>query len=82
MTTKCEKCGVSYDDSMCWTICPHKPFINEEAAKRKDLAFSLTGKNLQFREPLRIQSIDGWGYITLRGIEGTFEPSQLDIAKE
>ena len=26
MTVTCETCGWAYDDTYCWTYCPHRPF--------------------------------------------------------
>jgi hypothetical protein len=37
VTVSCGKCGRTYDDAECWTICPHTPLgspINEYDPKK------------------------------------------------
>lgn len=79
MTRNCEKCTATYDDAKCSTLCPHNQFISDEAAKQKDLAISLAGKDLWFAHmqegvPFRIQSIGHTGMVSLVGMVGEFAP--------
>ncbi len=39
MTVRCETCGSTYDDSECWTICPHGPLwaASDAYCKKHDL---------------------------------------------
>lgn len=86
MLRECEECHARYDDARRWTICPHDSFISDESAKRKDIAFSLIGKDIFWihlpdGNPERVQSIDANGMVTLKGWAGAFSPT-LFLTKE
>lgn len=85
MMRTCETCQVTYDDTWCWTYCPHERFISNQDARRKDLAFSLTGKALRFEGlegVFHIQTIDAQGYVTFREMTGTYDPTELKMLPE
>lgn len=87
MIVECSKCSREYDDAVCWTFCPHEPFITEEIKRQKDLAFRLLGKKVKFRaplpcEPTRITSIGRDGMVELEGWSGEFAPHLLVAAEE
>jgi hypothetical protein len=85
MMRTCEKCSVTYDDAVCWTICPHERFINDSDRRRKDLAFSLSGSPVRYKdkeEVLHIQSIDSRGFVTFREMKGQFDPKGLQMVPE
>lgn len=85
MNRQCPECYKIYDDALCLTYCPHERFISDDAARRKDLAFSLVGKRITLKgyfDESRIQSIDGDGYVNLIGVLGSFDPYTLEVIKE
>jgi hypothetical protein len=84
--SKCQKCGLKYDDADRSTICPHELIMPIEDLERKKLAITLAEKPLRFHgpdilgspfvAPLFISSISWNGMVTLRGLEnyGEFAP--------
>lgn len=78
MTRRCELCGRSYDDAVSWTFCPHERFISKDAARRKDVACSLLGKDITWQHLdgpiMRVESIEMDGMVTVTGYTGSFAP--------
>lgn len=78
MTRTCETCGVTYDDAVAWTFCPHSRFLSEEQAARKEWAIRLLGKPVQWADgsgPVQIAAVTAEGFVEVVGFSGRFSPS-------
>lgn len=83
----CETCAASYDDAICSTICPHRPWLTETDQQRKDRAVALLGKDLHWAHlpdgpTVRITSIAWNGMVTLHGWTGEFAPHLFTVIEE
>ncbi len=82
MQVTCENCDACYDDARCWTYCPHDRFISDEDVARKDLAYSLVGKQLLFDgAPTYVEAISGRGMVDIKGFSGEFAPHLFTVVE-
>jgi hypothetical protein len=90
MQRACEDCGASYDDAVSWTICPHERFISHEGKVQKDLAHSLSGKQVVFKHlyratpqtPRRVIAVSSstvGTLVELQGMSGQFAPELFEV---
>lgn len=87
MIVRCEKCNREYDDGTHITFCPHDRFISDEAAQRKDLAYSIAEGPVCFAHQPNgpshlIRSINYIGMITLDDMAGEFAPHLFVRSKD
>lgn len=79
MIIQCSRCGTTFDDADCNTICPHPPIMPAEDLAQKKAALELMGKDIYFAHQPggpahRIQGVSWNGMVTLHDMVGEFAP--------
>lgn len=89
MTKTCLACGVTYDDAVASTICPHQRFLSDKEGVRKDRALAMLGKNVRWAHDvnrnlglIRVTSVNAIGMVTITDNPGFFSPDLFVVVGE
>jgi hypothetical protein len=87
MNTECRDCHQKYDDADRSTICPHPLLMPRKDLEQKKLGLSLLGRPVRFAHmpgnaPMRVQSVNWNGMVTVEGMVGEFAPHLFVPEKE
>lgn len=85
----CATCRATFDDAECNTQCPHHRFLSSRLQVQKDLALTLLGKRVQWRDASRplspdytvmtVTSVEYDGMVTVSERTGLFSPYGFEV---
>lgn len=83
MKTTCGICGLAYDDAAASTVCPHDALAPAAVLARKDLAWTLLGRDVTIpedrRTARRVHGIRWDGRVLVEGITAPVDPAACQV---